>query len=424
MDLEEITHKTMKLIDSEGEVFAQKIKVISYDIEKNNVEIGEEKETIGVGVRVVEGKKQGFSFTNNINGLEECVKTAYKVLKVSRAREDFVSLPTPKIIRNRDSVDKSLYSITSDDLMKFSMDMIKGCEEKEGTPSSGSTNLTFQEECISTSTGISLSQKYATLFGYISAIYKKDDVSTGFDYNIMRKKFDFAPIGEKAAFKAKETSNAKKIQSIYCDVIMEPEAVSSLLSNTFISHLFAESVDKNRSFLKGKIGEKITNLTMIDDGTIDYGVASANFDGDGNPTKRNVVLEKGVLEQYLYDDFYGKKFGVDSTGNSERDYKSLPSIGTTNFIIEGDKIEGIKEGFIVNELRGAHTANPISGDFSVEISSGFYIKNGEKVHPIKHGMIAGNVFEFLSKVKGVYGGVKNTGGMITPSIVSEAKVIG
>ena len=424
MDLEEISHKTMKFIDSEGEVFAQKIKVISYDIEKNNVEIGEEKETIGVGVRVVDGKKQGFSFTNNINGLEECVKTAYKVLKVSRAREDFVSLPTPKKIKNRDLVDKSLYSINSEDLMKFSMDMIKGCEGKEGTPSSGSTNLTFHEESISTSTGISLSQKYATLFGYLSAIYKTEDVSTGFDYSIMRKKFDFTPIGEKAAFKAKETSNAKKIQSIYCDVILEPEAVSSLLSNTFISHLFAESVDKNRSFLKGKIGEKITNLTMIDDGTIDYGVASANFDGDGNPTKRNVVLENGVLKGFLYDDFYGKKFGIESTGNSERDYKSLPSIGTTNFIIEGDKIEGIKEGFIVNELRGAHTANPISGDFSVEISSGFYIKNGEKVHPIKHGMIAGNVFEFLSKVKGVYGEVKNTGGMITPSIVSEARVVG
>lgn len=424
MDLEEISHKTMKFIDSEGEVFAQKIKVICYDIEKNNVEIGEEKETIGVGVRVVDGKKQGFSFTNNINGLEECVKTAYKVLKVSRAREDFVSLPTPKKIKDRDLVDKSLYSINSEDLMKFSIDMIKGCEEKEGTPSSGSTNLTFHEESISTSTGISLSQKYATLFGYISAIYKTGDVSTGFDYNIMRKKFDFTPIGEKAAFKAKETSNAKKIQSIYCDVILEPEAVSSLLSNTFISHLFAESVDKNRSFLKGKIGEEITNLTMVDDGTIDYGVASANFDGDGNPTKRNVVLEKGVLKGFLYDDFYGKKFGVESTGNSERDYKSLPSIGTTNFIIEGEKIEGIQEGFIVNELRGAHTANPISGDFSVEISSGFYIKNGENVHPIKHGMIAGNVFEFLSKVKGVYGEVKNTGGMITPSIVSEAKVVG
>ena len=248
MDLEEITHKTMKLINSEGEVFPQKIKVISYDIEKNNVEIGEEKETIGVGVRVVEGKKQGFSFTNNINGLEECVKTAYKFLKVSRAREDFDSLPTPKDIRNKDLVDKSLYSITSDDLMKFSIDMIKDCEEKDGTPSSGSTNLTFQEESISTSTGISLSQKYATLFGYISAIYKNEDVSTGFDYNIMRKKFDFTPIGEKAAFKAKETSNAKKIQSIYCDVILEPEAVSSLLSNAFISHLFAESVDKIEAF--------------------------------------------------------------------------------------------------------------------------------------------------------------------------------
>ena len=65
---------------------------------------------------------------------------------------------------------------------------------------------------------------------------------------------------------------------------------------------------------------------MIDDGTIDYGVASANFDGDGNPTKRNVVLEKGVLEQYLYDDFYGKKFGVESTGNQKEITNLFPPL--------------------------------------------------------------------------------------------------
>ncbi|KYC52290.1 MAG: peptidase PmbA [Candidatus Methanofastidiosum methylothiophilum] len=424
MDIEEIVEKTMKLINTDGDVFAQKIKVISYDIEKNNVEIGEEKETIGIGVRVVKGKNQGFSFTNNMNSLEDCVKTAYKVLRVSRPREDFVSLPSPKSIKKINLVDKILYSISSEELMEYCIDMIKGCEENGGTPSSGSANLTFNEEAIASSTGISGIQKYATLFGYISSIYKNDDVSTGFDFNIMKKKFDFLVIGQKAATKAKETSNAKKIRSMNCDVILEPEAVSSLLSNTFIPHLYADSVDKNRSFLKEKIGEKITNLTIIDDGRIDYGVASSNFDGDGNPTKRNVIIEKGVLKQYLYDDFYAKKFGVESTGNSDRDYKSLPSIGITNFIVEGEKIDCIKQGFIINELRGAHTANPISGDFSVEISSGFYVEKGEKKHPIKQGMITGNVFELLEKVKGVYGEIKDTGGLITPSIVSEARVIG
>ena len=217
---------------------------------------------------------------------------------------------------------------------------------------------------------------------------------------------------------------AKKIHPMYCDVILGPEAISSLLSNTFIPHLFAESVDKNKSFLKGKIGKKITNLTIIDDGTLEYGVASTNFDGDGNSTKRNIVIDNGILIKYLYDDFYAKKYGVESTGNSERDYKSLPSIGTTNFIIGGETLEGIEEGFIINELRGAHTANSISGDFSVEISSGFYINDGERKHPIKHGMIVGNIFEFLNKVKGVYGQVKDTGGIITPSIISEARVVG
>ena len=139
--------------------------------------------------------------------------------------------------------------------------------------------------------------------------------------------------------------------------------------------------------------------------------------------KRNIVIDNGILKN-IFMTIFMQKYGIESTGNAERNYNSLPSIGITNFIIEGEPLEGIQEGFIINELRGAHTANPISGDFSVEISSGFYISNEEKQHPIKHGMMVGNIFEFLNKVKGIYGQVKNTGGIITPSIISEARVVG
>ncbi|HEY9247233.1 MAG TPA: metallopeptidase TldD-related protein, partial [Candidatus Methanoperedens sp.] len=119
----------------------------------------------------------------------------------------------------------------------------------------------------------------------------------------------------------------------------------------------------------------------------------------------------------------------ESTGNAVRpSYTSTPSISIRNLIVEypsSDVLEETKEGVIVNSVIGAHTANPISGDFSVEGRNSFLIKNGKVMSPIKSLMISGNIFDMLAGIDGAGKDVRKIGNVITPTVrVSRMRVIG
>ena len=167
-----------------------------------------------------------------------------------------------------------------------------------------------------------------------------------------------------------------------------------------------DAVFKGKSLLAGKEGTQIISslLTIRDDGTLVNGMATAPFDGEGVAQKNTVVVADGVLHGFLYDSLYADKMGKVSTGNSARGgVKGLPHLGATNFFIENGStpaaglIAGIEQGLLVTDLIGMHTANPISGDFSVG-AAGFLVENGEIVHPVKGIAIAGNIIDLFTTV--------------------------
>ena len=134
----------------------------------------------------------------------------------------------------------------------------------------------------------------------------------------------------------------------------------------------APEVFKNRSMLKGRVGQKVGSecLTLVDDGTIPWAAGTSPWDGEGVPPGRTVLLDQGTVASFLYDLKYAKKFGTSSTGNASRSPGSLPDVGFSNlFPIPGKRGKGqlLKDcagGVFVTELMGVHTIDPISGDLS------------------------------------------------------------
>jgi PmbA protein len=162
---------------------------------------------------------------------------------------------------------------------------------------------------------------------------------------------------------------------------------------------------------------------------IEAGIETSASDDEGVPSQRTTVIKKGTLESYLYDSYTAGKEGLKSTGNGSRSsYTSPPSVGLRNFIIDypgKDVIADTESGVFVNTIIGAHTANSISGDFSVEARNAFTIKDGALDKPVKSLMISGNAFELLKHITGAGLDVRKVGGIITPSIrVSNMSVIG
>jgi len=201
------------------------------------------------------------------------------------------------------------------------------------------------------------------------------------------------------------------------------------LEATLLPAIFADSVQKGRSALKGRVGEQIASesLQITDDGLLSGGLDSSSFDGEGVPSQRNVLVEDGILLGFLYDSYTAGKDGAKSTGNAVRSgYSDVPRVGIRNLIMSSHAAHDLfaeAEGYLVNGLIGAHTANPISGDFSVEARNVFYITPGKDPKPIRSLMLAGNIFEILLDVE-LGTDVRSVGAIVTPTAKVRMNVIG
>jgi PmbA protein len=173
--------------------------------------------------------------------------------------------------------------------------------------------------------------------------------------------------------------------------------------------LNGKEVYRGTSPMKGKIGEKLFDdkITLVDDGTIDGKFASASYDDEGVPRRRNVLIEKGVLKGFIYDLKTAGQAGVESTGNASRGLFALPAPSLTNFIVQPgqtplkDILTSMDEGIIVENVLGLGQGNIISGAFSNPLALAFKVEKGEIVGRVKDLSIAGNVYDLLKNVGAV-----------------------
>jgi PmbA protein len=143
-------------------------------------------------------------------------------------------------------------------------------------------------------------------------------------------------------------------------------------------------------------------------------------------------MDKGVLRSFLYDNYTAKKAGEESTGNASRaGYLSTPSIEATNFhILPGSRtpdelLSEVDDGLMVCYLQGAHSSNPVSGEFSVVATPAWRIRKGKVEHSTRGVMLAGNIFELLKKVSAVANNERQMGQLVAPWLMVEnVKVIG
>ncbi len=190
-------------------------------------------------------------------------------------------------------------------------------------------------------------------------------------------------------------------------LLLTPEVSSDILE--IIGELFLFSnIHKNHSLLKGRKGERIGSrlLTLIDDGRIPGALGSSLFDGEGVPTGRVTLLEKGRVNRFLFDLRHARMHGVAPTGSAVRGVGSLPDVGLSNlYLAPGSsereelwkKTEG---GILVTELLGLHTVDPVTGDFSLGLK-GVRIRNGEKAEAVAGATVAGSLLDLLDRVDAV-----------------------
>lgn len=232
-------------------------------------------------------------------------------------------------------------------------------------------------------------------------------------------------VARKAAQRAVALIGAKKPPTMRVPVIFERDVAALVLSDLFAA-VSAANVAIGNSFLADRIGERIGSdlVTIVDDGRVPGGLGTSPFDGEGVATRRTPVVERGILRSFLYDTYYARRLGAQTTGNSAgggigpNNFYLLPGFGDLDALIASTA-----RGVLVLDTIGFSTES-VTGTYS-RGARGFLIEGGELAGAIDEFTIAGNLREMLGAIDAVAGDLIFDQGIIAPSFrVSEMTVSG
>lgn len=213
-------------------------------------------------------------------------------------------------------------------------------------------------------------------------------------------------VGEEAARRTVAKLGAEKIATGALPVVFDPEAGRALLRLLF-SVISGGAIYRKSSYLLGREGTEVASplVTVVDDPLIKRGPGSRPFDGDGLPSRKNVVVEAGVLRTYLLDTYSGRKLGRPSNGCAGRSVGGAPHVTTSNFILQAgttkpaEILAPIARGLYVTEMMG-FGFNGVTGDFS-RGAGGFLIENGKLTQPVTEVTVSANFDALLKGIDAV-----------------------
>jgi len=435
----DMSEKALKIAERSGadevEVFGLMAGSVNVDIQMDRIDLASESFSKGIGVKAVVNGAVGFSSTNDPARIEDAAKSATSSAMVRHSDPDWTGLPQAcDYMAVKGIHDPRIANIDVETCIDLSMKMIDGAVSlDDARPTSGKFACMGSDYVILNSNGVEVREASTSIDGFIECrAGDGNEMSTAYEFDVSRNlDIDFYRIGSEAARQALEGVGGVGVETCKTDVLFKPGAIADILESTFINSLDSENIQKGRSALAGKLGEKIgaNGLDIVDDALLEGGIGSARSDHEGTPSRTNCILENGVLGTYLYDKYTAGKDGVESTGNAVRsNYAQSTYIDVRNLKIEypaSDIIAETQKGVLVGSVIGAHTANPISGDFSVEARNSFLVEDGDIGSPIKSMMVTGNAFELLHNICGAGRDTRVLGNIITPTVkVSGLKIVG
>lgn len=428
----------------EFEIFLSREHEVEAEVKDQNLHAFNASESVGVALRVLIDQKLGFAYTTDFSetSIQKTVEAALHTSRYSHRRE-FLSLakssPSQEGAKVYDlkDCDPDFLQTSPQSRIQKALEMEKAAlslDPRVKRVRGASVSANFSEVYLINSWGLEKHHQKTMNVLSLMAVAEADEDSEGvfeFDFSSFLSILSPEAVGKQAAKKALQYLGAKPGPTLKCPVILDALVAADVLE-VLAPSFYAESLLKKRSLFEGKQGQSVLSplISLVDDGRLKEGYASFPFDAEGVTTQKTVVVEKGVFKNYLADLEYGQRMKAASTGSSEREgIKSPPQISYSNFYLESgnfsfeDLLKQVPRAVYITELIGMHTANPISGDFSVG-AQGFWVEQGEIRYPLKQMAFSGNLREMLSRVKAVGKDVRSYFKLISPPLLIEEMDIG
>lgn len=385
------------------------------------------KEEEGYALRAIKNARPAFAYTyDRTDPAGKLIANVEALLPVMEEDEYSVFVPACGGYPVARLYDAAGISVSDDEKKAMLVAMEKTIREHDGRITAV-RNCEFHEveleAALGNSNGVLVEGK-KTLFVWsaMAAARQGDDEVSWYDWRWSDELTGIDPVrmGIDIAEKVVSMLSAKQISTGTYEGILTPRAASDLLGILSESFL-AENLYKDKTQLKGREGELCfaKGLKIVDSGLA--GPDAFVFDGEGSPSLENTVVDDGVFRTFLYDTYFAKKLGRVSTGNSVRGgLKSPPKCGTRGmYVAKGvrDIMAPMTAGIVIEDLMGTHTANTVTGDFSVGCL-GYIYRNGTR-EPFQGVMFSGNVFDIFRNIKEAGTDLTFYGPVGSPSIYVE-----
>ncbi len=393
-----------------ADVFYEEKITTQLNMEENRVQKSSSTFDRGIGVRVIKEEKVFYAYTNDLtkNGIEKVIE------QIKSEHNNLISLKKiePK---NYFTVKNNPEAFALTDKLKF----VKRANDyawglgKDIRQVKVLYGDSIQKIKIATSEGYyTEEERIHTIFLVHVVAFQDGVIQTGYEVIGGLKGieiFEETPpeeLAEKAGKRALMMLKARRIKGGRMPVVISSEAGGTIIHEAIGHGLEADLVQEGLSVYAGKIGESVASqlITVVDDPTLPNMRGSYLFDDEGTPSQRTMLVQDGVLVNYLYDKATAMKEGKNSTGNGRRQsYEHYPIPRMSNTFIAPGKhspeeiIRSVERGFFVKKMGGGQV-NTVTGEFVFEVQEGYLIEKGQIGEPVRGALLIGTGQEILKSI--------------------------
>jgi PmbA protein len=430
---------------SDAEVVIREGDEFSVNVRMGQLETLKESGSRALGLRVYAGKRTASASTSDLtaDGIRQMVTGAMELAKVTE-EDPFAGLPDEAfgaIAEDLHLYYDDVYSLPGPERIEMARRAeaaALAADERITNSDGGSFDAATGMKVLANSRGFVGS--YRSSYAGVSAAPLAADENghmqrDGWWSSSRRFRELESPeaVGQEAARRTLRRLGARKVSTQRVPIVFSPEVARSLIGSVFDA-ASGDAIWRHASFLTGKLGEQIgaPTLNIIDDNAMLLatgvgGFGSSPFDGEGLPSRRTVVLENGVLRNYMLNTYSARKLGMKSTHNASRGLAGAPGIGCGNLYLEAgsqtpEEIIGeVKAGLYVTSLMGFGT-NIVTGDYS-RGAAGLWIESGQLTHAVEEITIAGNLGEMLMNVTAIGNDLVFRGSVASPTLRIDGMTI-
>ncbi len=455
---ESVLHRAMREGATDAEVVAYEGDEFSALVRMGQVETLQESGSRAIGLRVFRGLRSATTSSSDLTreGLEKLVEGALALAKIT-SEDPFLGLPdegefaSPEGLLAEDP--RTRLGLYFEDVKEQApaerIEIARRCEAAALAADTRLTNSAGGDFDTSTSRKVMVNsrgfagEQMRSYCGFSAAPIAMDErgrMQRNYWYSSSRTTSmlgDPEEIGRIAAERTLRRLGARPVKTQRVPVVFAPE-----IARTMMGYIFdaanGDAIYRHASFLDGMLGERVAgeNITVVDDGTLVFererlmpgapagpaigGFGTSAFDGEGLPTRRTVLVERGILKSYVTNTYTARKLGIASTGNASRGLAGNPGIGAGNYYLEAgtctpeELLADVKQGLYVTETMG-FGVNLVTGDYS-QGAAGMWIENGELTFPVEEITIAGNLKEMYRNISAIANDLRFRSASAAPTI--------